>query len=249
MDQTMVRMGTPANRTNNLACGSKLQIAHTGCARQGFTVALAARASGDKLPAFVILKEPTNAPCQGFEERLDDLGEIPRVATIWGPNIDDVQRLLVLDQAPIHKTQAAKDAIQERDTDLVYVPAGCTSLLQPADVFWNKPFKASLRRTWEAFIRKKEKTTKGNLRRPSRQDVLEFASEAWASVPEETVARSFRGGGIANALDRSEECDLHERLADIGTVVHENPDELRDESVDLNFGSDSEEPFDGFDSG
>ncbi|KAG0418077.1 hypothetical protein HPB47_005151 [Ixodes persulcatus] len=56
MDQTMVRMDTLVNRTNNLAVASTLRIANTGCARQGFTVALAVCASGRKLPAFVILK-------------------------------------------------------------------------------------------------------------------------------------------------------------------------------------------------
>ncbi|KAG0421941.1 hypothetical protein HPB47_002200 [Ixodes persulcatus] len=119
------------------------------------------------------------------------------------------------------KTQAAKDAIQECDTDLVSVPAGCTSLLQPADIFWNKPFKASLRKTWEAFLQKEENTVKGNLRKPSRQNVLEFVYE---------------------------ESDLQERVADIDTIVPENPDELRNECVDLIFKTDSEESFDGFDS-
>ncbi|KAG0420478.1 hypothetical protein HPB47_003474 [Ixodes persulcatus] len=56
MDQTMVRMDTAANRTNKLAGSSTVRIANTGSARQGFTVALAACASGHKLPAFVILK-------------------------------------------------------------------------------------------------------------------------------------------------------------------------------------------------
>ncbi|KAG0418078.1 hypothetical protein HPB47_005152 [Ixodes persulcatus] len=128
---------------------------------------------------------------------------------IWGPNVDDVRRLLVLDQAPVHKTLAANDSIQERDTDRVYVPVGCTSLLQPADVLWKKPFKA------------KEKTAKGNFRKPSRQYVPEFVSKAWASAPEGTVA------------------------PDIGTVVPENPDELRNECVDLILGSESEGSFDG----
>lgn len=59
MDQTMVRMDNPATRTNNVAGESSIRIANTGCARRGFTVALAARASGSKLPAFVVLKEPT----------------------------------------------------------------------------------------------------------------------------------------------------------------------------------------------
>ncbi|KAG0420961.1 hypothetical protein HPB47_003143 [Ixodes persulcatus] len=197
IDQTLVRMDTAANRTNKRAGTSTVRIANTGCARQGFTVVLGACTSGHKLPAFAILKEqggkiPTRAFTSLRIPRLDDLGEIPRVAR------EDMgaRTLTTYDSS-------AKDTIQERDTNLVYVPAGCTSLPQPADVFWNKPFKASLRRTWEAFMRKEEKTAKGNLRKPSRQDVHEFVYEAWASVPEETVAHSFTGCGIANALDNT----------------------------------------------
>lgn len=125
------------------------------------------------------------------------------LSRVWGPNSDDVRRLLVIDQAPIHKTPAAKDALQACDTDIVYVPAGCTGLLQPADVYWNRPFKARLRASWEAFVRKGEKTAKGHLRKPSRQEVLCFVSEAWAAISEETVAWSFKGCSISNALDGS----------------------------------------------
>ncbi|KAG0435601.1 hypothetical protein HPB47_018388 [Ixodes persulcatus] len=59
MDQTMVRMDAPANKTNNLAGASRVRIANSGCAGHGFAVALAACASGHKLPAFVILKKPS----------------------------------------------------------------------------------------------------------------------------------------------------------------------------------------------
>ncbi|KAH8033474.1 hypothetical protein HPB51_013277 [Rhipicephalus microplus] len=166
------------------------------------------------------------------------------LARVWGPNKDDVRQLLVLDQAPIHKTQAAKDAIAERDTD-VYVPAGCTSLLQLADVFWNRPFKANLRRSWEMFMRKEERTLKGNLQKPSCQDDLNFVSEACATV---TVVRSFKGYGIFNALDGSEDGELHDCLFDIGVVAPERSEDLQYECLDLAFGSDSEESFDGFES-
>ncbi|KAH7983192.1 hypothetical protein HPB52_010010 [Rhipicephalus sanguineus] len=262
MDQTMVRMDSPASRTNNVVGESTVRIANTGCARRGFTVALAACASGHKLPAFVVLKEQSGRiPTKAFMSlripgnvrvtaskngwmTSDKLQEW--LARVWGPNNDDVRRLLVLDQAPIHKTQAAKDAIEERDTDVVYVPAGCTSLLQPADVFWNRPFKANLRRSWEMFMRKGERTPKGNLRKPSRQDALNFVSEAWAAVTAETVVRSFKGCGISNALDGSEDGELHDCLSDIGAVAPQNPEDLQNECLDLVFGSDSEESFDGF---
>lgn len=59
MDQTMVRMDCPATRTNNAAGDSSIRIANTGCARRGMTVALCATAAGVKLPALIVLKEPT----------------------------------------------------------------------------------------------------------------------------------------------------------------------------------------------
>ncbi|KAH9372238.1 hypothetical protein HPB48_003445 [Haemaphysalis longicornis] len=135
------------------------------------------------------------------------------VRRIWGPNRDDVRRLLVLDQAPIHKTDAARKALASKDTDVVFVPGGCTSIVQPADVSWMKPFKDSLRETWASFIRAGAVTPKGNPKKPSRQDVVNFVSKAWAVVSEEVVARSFKRCGISTALDGSEDGELHERLA------------------------------------
>ncbi|KAG0411956.1 hypothetical protein HPB47_010907 [Ixodes persulcatus] len=139
MDQTMVRMDNPATHTNNVAGESSIRIANTGCARRGFTVALAARASGSKLPPFVVLKEPT--------------GRIP-----------------------------PRSYMGLRIPDIAYIPGGCTGILQPADVYWNKSFKSSLRSSWAEFMRKGEKTAKGNLKKPSRQDVLNFVSSAFSQI-------------------------------------------------------------------
>ncbi|XP_049511332.1 uncharacterized protein LOC125939868 [Dermacentor silvarum] len=240
MDQMMVQIDNPANKTNNVIGESTIQIANTGCARRGFTVCLAACATGHKLPAFIIFKEQSGKiPARAFASL-----RIPE----WSPNVDDVRRLLVLDQAPIHKTQAAKNAFEEYDTDVLYVPAGCTSILQPADVYWNKPFKSTLRRLWEQYMREEERTPKGNLKKPSRKQVLDFVAEAWAAVPDETVARSFKGCGISNALDGSEDGDLHSGLADVGAVVPEDRAGLQAECCNLFFATDSEEHFDGFES-
>lgn len=171
------------------------------------------------------------------------------VRRIWGPNEDDVRRLLVLDQAPIHKTDAARKAFTSKDTDVVYVPGGCTPILQPADVSWMKPFKDSLRETWAAFIRAGAVTPKGNLKKPSRQDVVSFVSKAWASVSEEVVARSFKHCGISTALDGSQDGELHERLASAITPSASLPttsDHMRDEVIDILFDSDSDCSFEGF---
>ncbi|KAM7296368.1 hypothetical protein ISCGN_021535 [Ixodes scapularis] len=171
MDQTMVRMDNPATRTNNVAGENNIRIANTGCARRGFTVALAARASGAKLLAFVVLKEPTRRiPARAF-----------MALRTPSPDIDDVRRLLVIDQPPIHKTKAVMDTAEASATDIVRILGGCTGILQPADVYWNKSFKDSLRTSWAEFMRNGDKTPKGNLRKPSSQDVLNFVSKALGS--------------------------------------------------------------------
>ncbi|KAH8027641.1 hypothetical protein HPB51_007191 [Rhipicephalus microplus] len=98
------------------------------------------------------------------------------LSRVWGPNVDDVRRLPVLDQAPIHKTQAATNAFEEYGTDVLYNP-------QPAEVYWNKPFESTLRHLWEQYMYEEARTPKGNLKKPSRGHELAFDAEAWASVP------------------------------------------------------------------
>ncbi|KAG0428215.1 hypothetical protein HPB47_024783 [Ixodes persulcatus] len=266
-------MDNPATRTNNVAGENSIRIANTGCARRGFTVVLAARASEAKLPAFVVLKEPTGR----IPARVDPtdeyaLGALSRrvvfdvldwirlyfcpvsvfaanirltsskngwmttdiclewLSHVWGPNIDDVRRLLVIDQAPIHKTKAVMDTAEASATDIVHIPGSYTGILQPADVCWNKLFKDSLHTSWAEFMRKGDTTPKGSLRKPSKQDVLNFVSKAWAAVPEDMIARSFKGCGISGALDGSEDGYLHNGLAGIeAPAACSNPEGVSDE--------------------
>lgn len=87
------------------------------------------------------------------------------VSQVWGPNTDDIRRLLmlnqVLNQAPIQKTEATKEAIGAKDTDIVFVPGGCTPVLQPADVSWMKPSKDAPHEIWASFFREGAPTPKG----------------------------------------------------------------------------------------
>ena len=57
MDQTMCRFDMPQNRTNARRVGSTIRIKTTRAEKKGFTVALAASASGEKLPTIIIFKE------------------------------------------------------------------------------------------------------------------------------------------------------------------------------------------------
>ena len=57
MDQTMRRFDMPPSRTNNKKGEKTIRINTTRTEKKGFTVALAATASGTKLSAVIIFKE------------------------------------------------------------------------------------------------------------------------------------------------------------------------------------------------
>ena len=57
MDQTMCRFDMPFSRTNNKKGEKTICIKTTRADKKGFTVALAATASGVKLPAVIVFKE------------------------------------------------------------------------------------------------------------------------------------------------------------------------------------------------
>ncbi|KAL8558034.1 hypothetical protein ACOMHN_057901 [Nucella lapillus] len=48
-------------------------------------------------------------------------------------------------------------------------------------------------------------TAAGNLRQPSRQDVVTWVGQAWERVGAQTIVTSFLRGTISNALDGSED--------------------------------------------
>ena len=56
MDQIMCRFDTIPSRTNDIQGTRQIRITHTGANRKGFTVALAAKGNGEKLPALIIFK-------------------------------------------------------------------------------------------------------------------------------------------------------------------------------------------------
>ena len=49
----------------------------------------------------------------------------------------------------MHKTEEVREYAEDKKTDLVYVPGGCTSLAPPLDVSINKPFQSNMHHLWE----------------------------------------------------------------------------------------------------
>ena len=251
----MVRYDSVANVTNNVRGEKSIRIRGTGYQKKGCTVALTVTASGHKLPALIIFKEPTGQIGPRVRRHLNIPGNVLVTASksgwmtqeamaywlrrVWGDTDDDVQRLLVLDEYRVHKSQEVRETAEGKKTDIVYIPGGCTSLAQPLDVSINKPFKAHIRQLWEQWA---FDNLRGTSRvHPSRQNVINWISQSWILIDADLIVKSFLRCGISNAMDGSQDDEV---------LDHFPPNErgVRREGASLLFSdSESESDFEGFD--
>ncbi len=57
--------------------------------------------------------------------------------------------IILLDSYQCHIMASVVNLIQDLGCEVVHIPGGCTGLVQPLDVSYNKPFKTRIRATWE----------------------------------------------------------------------------------------------------
>ena len=156
MDQTMCRFDMPYSRTNSIRGVETVRIKTTRAEKKGFTVALAASADGTKLPAVIVFKERGGVLGQRVMRSLTIPSNVVVRATrngwmtsleysVWLLQVykkEDHHRLLIVDSYKPHKADSSVHMAKERcNADVVIIPGGCTSLIQPMDRCLNKPFK------------------------------------------------------------------------------------------------------------
>ena len=115
--------------------------------------------------------------------------------------------VLVLDALKGHVTDSVKDQLCKMKTELVVIPGGMTSVLQPMDISINKPFKDRLRQqylTWIADLAH-ELTETEKIKHTAPSEVVRWVSAAWKAILESITVRSFKKCCISNALDGSKD--------------------------------------------
>ena len=111
-------------------------------------------------------------------------------------------RLLALDVAKFHKTDAVLDTLRSHDIIPAMIPPGCTGLMQPLDVAVNKPLKDILRSLVDDALDLYEKRSGEDLRESSRpsavedrrvlvQHCLANAWETFCTTKHELIVSSF----------------------------------------------------------
>lgn len=120
-----------------------------------YTVLLASRADGTKIKPLVIFKgkrpKKPEAYASGVWVEFSDNGWITEsLVEDWLRRAIGCLRLretvLVWDTYSAHMTESVRERAKSCKTKMVFVPGGCTGLVQPADVSWNKPFKGMTNR-------------------------------------------------------------------------------------------------------
>ena len=198
MDQTMCRFDMPPSRTNSKKGMKTVRIKTTRAEKKGFTVALAATADGRKLPAVIIFKERGGALGVRVKSKLKIPANVRVRASTngwmtapeyhhWLTSVlkkQDERRLLIVDSYRAHITKESTDIVKRGcNAELVVIPGGCTSVAQPMDKCINRPFKQQIRDQWQEWMRgDRPKTPSGNLKQPTRQDVIDWVSQAWTYI-------------------------------------------------------------------
>jgi hypothetical protein len=98
----------------------------------------------------------------------------------------DIIPLVILDSYQCHMMASVVYKNQELGVKVKHIPGGCTSLCQPVDVGFNKPFKSCVQKMWIKWMIKegiKEGTTSSLMRR----NVAVWVDKAMSQMKEEDV--------------------------------------------------------------
>ena len=242
-------------------------VRSSGSGKKHLTVVLLATADGKMLPPMIIFKGKTEKTIRdlniqpGFIVKTqkkawmdDDLMKI-WIEEMWLKHINAECKklgfessLLSFDAFAARVTEGVKAQLLESKSDILPIPAGCTSKCQPMDVCLNKPFKAVLRRCWVKYVASVVESfpdansdSSFKLPVPTRQNMIDWVKEGHDSlVPDqELVKKSFEVCGISSTdtgkvrngdfFKQCMEKALQNLEADEGNDIDENPFELCDQ--------------------
>ena len=77
--------------------------------------------------------------------------------------------ILFLDSFKVHLLGSVTNAIQKLGIEIEYILAGCTGLVQPINVGFNKPYKSNTKKVYTNWLMSQE--ADATFRSPSRQEV------------------------------------------------------------------------------
>ena len=221
-DQTPLTFDVVTNSTIAEKGVKSVPIVTTGHDKDRFTVMLACRGDGSKLPPYIVFKRKTLPKKMVFPPgvivRCQEKGWMNEemvkdwINTVWSKvgGLSRKQSLLVWDSFRAHLSNPVRRALKTVNTECAVIPGGMTSILQPLDVCLNKPFKDRLRAKWQDWMLSGDHTftASGRTRKAELNVICGWIKEAWDDISPEMVKKSFLKCSITNALDGTEDDEL-----------------------------------------
>ena len=114
------------------------------------------------------------------------------IELIWKPIAINLpgMKLLLLDEATSHMTADVQRAFAALETDVEYIPGGCTASLQVLDVGINKPFKDRIRKNYEQFM------IASTTIKPLREHVSQWIGNSWMDIQKEMIENIWKSIGF-----------------------------------------------------
>ena len=164
----------------------------------------------------------------------------------WKPVCSGPMHLI----ADVHRAKKTENILNrlENDcnTEVTFVPGGCTSLIQPLDVVVNKPFKSVIDRLATQHMQERlDDYVNGRISAKERRILFtKWVGQAWEEVSsngKEMIKRSFTKTRIAVAVDGSQDDQINvEGLEEYGVGSSESSSddpfsdsEVENEGTDL----------------
>ena len=95
----------------------------------------------------------------------------------------------------VHMMASVADAIQRLGVQVEYIPAGCTSLVQPVNVGYNKAFKAQMRAEYTEWMLGQDPDKP--IPTTSRRQLAEWIIAAQKNVGAEMIHNAWRKTGMS----------------------------------------------------
>lgn len=248
MDEVPCYIDMASTRTITFKGERTVDSIDTGHGKTRFTTVLCVGMGGQVLKAMIILKGLKNLPKVKVPKNIHlthsisgSMNEtlmhqwIDRVFCGRGPFSLCAKSLLLMDQFGSHKHDTVLEKLKAMKTDVLFIPPGTTCYFQPLDVVINASFKSALREQWETWLAEGEQqfTRKGNRKRPSWQQIVNFVSAAVEKLDKTSFKRAFECCGIGDKGQRLHENVMNHRLRQI-LAYHEDDDaiNLENEQID-----------------
>ena len=223
MDECAVWFDSSGNTTVETTGRRTVGIKTTGHEKANVTVCLTVSASGQKLMPYIVFKGGSreaqrldtvrprrmflSSSASGWFDQDVTLDYLRRVI----PHLAFCRQMIVWDSFRCHISEATKTILRSRRILNVIIPGGCTGYVQVADVSLNKPLKESIRQRYHQWMASDDHTftAQGNMRAPSKEQLVQWVVESWEEIPRNLILRSMKACGITNAEDGSEDHLIH----------------------------------------